>query len=86
MTTAPHEAERIDMSTVFRLLDDVRGIAEEMDGAKVDIQINNKSVMASKSRINKQLLYAAHLTDLARLEIMNQYHSFKGEDPPTIHA
>lgn len=77
-------AETLDMSAVLKLLDDARGIAEEMHGQKVNIEGANKEVMTRKSRINKQLLYGSHLTDLARAEFMNQYHRFKGEDPPFL--
>ncbi len=78
------EAERLDMTTLLALLDEVRTLAEQLDGAKVDIQINNKRVMATKSQTNKTLLYTAHLADLVKCEVMNQYYVFKGENPPTI--
>lgn len=79
------EVQTLDMTGVMKLLDDARGIAEEMHGQKVNIEgLNNKGVMSSKAHINKQLLYGAHLADLARAEMLNQYHTFKGENPPQI--
>lgn len=77
----------LDMTEVIKLLDDARGIAEELHGQRINVEgVNNKEVMRAKSRASNQLLYGAHLIDVARVAFTNQYHIFKGQNVPNITA
>jgi hypothetical protein len=79
----------MDMSRAMKLLDEARELCASVDGSR---RVNptdepNSKIRASKNaEISRTLLYGAHVADLARAEILNSYHSFKGEENvPTIN-
>lgn len=77
--------DALDMKHTLVLLEDVRAMLDDLDGASLNVEgDNNKARMRERSERSKQLLYAAHLADLVRADIMNQYHRFKGGNPPHI--
>ena len=78
---------RVDMRATLELLDEVTDYIQKLDGVTVNIETTkSKELNKAKSDISKQLLYAAHLADLARAAVLNEYHKFKGENPPSIQA
>lgn len=76
--------DRLDMTDTLALLDEVRALVHSLDGALVNVEVKSKSLNAAKAEISKKLLYASHVADMARVDIMSQYHRFKGEAPPII--
>jgi hypothetical protein len=75
----------IDTSKVLILLDQIEDHLSDLDGLNVrDMVSNNKQLNQRMAAVSRQLLMAAHLCDTAKLEVMNQYHRFKGEEPPMI--
>lgn len=77
--------DRLDMRQTLALLEEVRELVERLDNSPLNIEgSNNKEVMRRKAQASRQLLYAAHVADLTRAEILSQYHKFKGETPPLI--
>ena len=78
---------KLDMTETLKLIDELRDIVVDMDGQKINVEgSNNKELTRQKAIVSKNLLYAAHVADLARASVMTQYHVFKGEDPPRILA
>jgi hypothetical protein len=78
-------SETLNLKHTLILLDDARAMLEDLDGAPLNVDgDNNKDRMRANSKRSKDLLFAAHLADLVRADIMNQYHRFKGENPPRI--
>ena len=78
-------SDTLKMKNTLTLLDDARAMIEALDGAPMNIDgDNNKERMRRNSQRSRDLLFAAHLADLARADILNQYHRFKGENPPAI--
>lgn len=76
--------EILDMHDLLALLDELRERVVELDGSRVNIEVRSRQVNAEKAEINRKLLYVAHLFDAAKVEVMSQYHRFKGEDPPFL--
>lgn len=76
--------ETLDMRELLALLDELRQEVLNLDGSRVNIEVRSKAVNAEKAEINRKLLYLAHLFDVAKIEVMNHYHRFKGENPPFI--
>lgn len=75
----------LNMKNAITLLDDARAMLFELDGAPLNVDgDNNKNRMRKNAERSRDLLFAAHLCDLARAEVTNQYHLFKGENPPSI--
>lgn len=81
MNAAP---ETLDMRTLLELLEEVREEVESLDGSRVNIEVRSRTVNAEKAEINRKLLYVAHLFDVSKVEVMNHYHRFKGENPPYV--
>lgn len=80
----PHDS--LDMGELLDMIEDLREKVEKLDGSRANIEVSSKQVNSRKAQINRDLLYAAHLADLVRVDIMNHYHRFKGETPPYITA
>jgi hypothetical protein len=78
--------ETLDMHELLALLDEVREKVVDLDGVRVNIEVRSRQVNAEKADINRKLLYLAHLFDVGKVEVMNHYHRFKGENPPYISA
>lgn len=77
--------EKLDMSVVSKLLREVDDLVDALHGAPMNVDIdNNKERMRANAQRSRDLLYAAHLADLIRAEIISQYHRFKGQEPPTL--
>lgn len=75
----------VDMTDALELLDRCRAIVASLDGISPDEQTpNNKERMRLNAERSRNLLFAAHLADVARVEITNQYHRFKGESAPSV--
>jgi hypothetical protein len=77
---------KLNMKHTLALLDEVREILEDLDGEEYNWEnASAKRAMKDKASVNRSLLYASHIADLARADIMSQYHRFKGEaNPPQI--
>ena len=78
----------LNMDNALNLLTEVQGIVARLNGepainAEAD---NNKARMRASAQRSRDLLYAAHLADLCRAEILNEYHRFKGMNPPTVEV
>lgn len=80
----PHDS--LDMGELLDMIEDLREKVEKLDGSRANIEVSSKQVNSRKAQINRDLLYAAHLADLVRVDIMSHYHRFKGETPPYITA
>lgn len=78
--------DRIEMHDLLVILDELREKVVELDGSRVNIEVKNKQVNSEKAEINRRMLYAAHLADLVKIDLMSHYHRFKGEHPPWISA
>lgn len=77
----------LTMVNALQLLDEAKGAIEHLDGSPLNVgKSNDKNLTRDRAKRSRDLLYAAHLADAARLEILNQYHKFKGETPPTVQA
>ncbi len=76
---------QIDLSSAIVILEEALQLCKDADGRETDYQGNNKDRMRYSADTTRSLLYAAHVADLARAEIINTYHRFKGEDPPAIN-
>jgi hypothetical protein len=75
----------ISTDQVMTLLDQVEDKLKGLNGlTEKNVSTNDKDKASRKAEISRRLLFAAHLAKTAELEIMNQYHIFKGEDPPKI--
>lgn len=75
----------VHMAQAIELLEEAKAIAEQLDGVPPNQDaLNSKERMRVNAERSRLLLYAAHVADLARAEILNQYHGWKGETPPTI--
>jgi hypothetical protein len=86
MTDTTDDAPRVDMTNAENLLTEIRGMLDKLDGsygvnAEAD---NNKKRMRYSAMMSQNLLYSAHLADSLRLEVMNEYHRFKGHDAPRV--
>jgi hypothetical protein len=66
------------------LLDEAREILVELEGTRPNIEVSTKEINSAKAEAQRKLLYAAHLADAARLDIMSLYHRFKGQIPPRV--
>lgn len=78
-------SSNVDMTRAIELLGEATAIAEQLDGIAKDEQTpNNKERMNSNAQRSRLLMYGAHVADLARAEILNQFYVFRGEDPPKI--
>ena len=83
LTDAPNDS--LNMTCALTLLDQIGELVTGLNGAPLNIDgDNNKDRMRANAKRSKDLLYAAHLADLARAEILSQYHRFKGQSPPPI--
>lgn len=82
------DTERVDMAAAQQLLDELSDQLDRLNGADLDAHVpNNKELMRQKAQLRTDLQYAAHIADLIRVEIMSQYHRFKGtENVPTVDA
>lgn len=77
------------MTRALNLLEEARILCREVDGERrvnPSMEPNSKKRASENADISRSLLFAAHLADNARIEILNQYHQFKGEaSVPTVH-
>lgn len=80
-------SDTLDLSTTLKLMDEARELVAELDGQPLNVDAdNNKDRMRRNAERSRDLLYAAHVVDLARADVLNQYHRFKGAEPPQIVA
>lgn len=79
--------ETLDMSPVRSLLAELGELVDRLDGVSLNVEgENNKSRMRANAERSRELLYSAHLGDLLRVEMLSQYHRFKGQDPPHLEV
>lgn len=76
--------DRLNVQGTLALLDEVREIVQGLDKTRPNIEVSSKDVMREKAEVQRKLLYAAHMADCARIDIMSHYHRFKGQNPPRI--
>lgn len=75
----------LSMDAVRKLLEELGDMANELHDLPLNVEgVNNKDRMRINALRSRDLLYAAHLADMLRLEFLNQYHRFKGGHPPTV--
>lgn len=71
----------LDMSRVIKLLDRVDDDIDWLDGINLrDLLVKDQQLSARKAEVSRRLLWTAQLLDNARLEVLNQYHEFRGEE------
>ncbi len=80
------EIERIDMSGVLHLLEEIQDLLSAMDGMPLDVPTEDRDRVrrSQNARRGRELLWAAHLADCLRLDIESQYYRFKGFHPREI--
>lgn len=76
----------INTNEALKILEDAHALAEKLNGLDEANIEHDRQRSAVKAQISNQLLYLAHLCDVARVEAMNQYHVFKGKQPPSVTA
>ena len=75
----------VDMTAAKALLDKLTTYVDSLDGAEPQYEFgNNKERMRATSALSRDLLYAGHLADALRLEILNQYHHWRGQPAPRV--
>lgn len=71
----------IDMTNLISLLDQVDESVNHLDGLEMrDLLKHDKDLSKRKAEVSRRLLLLSHLLDNARIETLNQYHAFRGED------
>lgn len=69
----------VNMQQVNATLDELAGLIDQLDGIDPNQeQPNNKVKMATKAQQSADLLYAAHLAKRLEMQILDQYHAWKG--------
>lgn len=85
-----HQRDRsgsVDMTAVQTILKEISAMVTDLDGATFNVEgDNNKERMRASAERSRDLLYAAHLADMCRAELLSQYHRFKGKNPPLVDA
>ena len=77
----------ISTGKVMRLLDECYELAEQLNNLdEENIESWNKARSKAKAEVSQNLLYLAHLCDVARMEALNEYHKFKGRPVPEADA
>lgn len=70
---------KVNMQTVNDTIDELMALVETLDGIDPNQeQPNNKVKMATKAQQSADLLYAAHLAKRLEMQILDQYHAWKG--------
>ena len=72
--------DTIDMTDLLAILDELREHIVELDGCRVNIEVKSKPINAAKAEINRKLLYAAHMADLVKIDIMQSLPPIQGRD------
>jgi hypothetical protein len=81
---------RLTFTRAKRLVEEAEHLLAAHEGAGANRELDprskgrQRSARESSAQVNKDVLYAAHLLDAARLEVLNQYHQFRGQEPPTV--
>lgn len=87
LTSEDRQPRDVDMTQALAMLADLRLLLVEVDSTPAHYESgNNKEKMRRSADASRQLLYAGHMADLVRAEILNQYHRWRGQTPPEIHA
>lgn len=73
---------KIDLSNAVATADLAAGRMERITGKKAADPAQGRASSSENAVISKDLLFIAHLCRKAEIEVMDQYHAFKGE---TIH-
>lgn len=77
----------IDTSEALKILEDAHALAEDLnDLDEVNVNTKDRARAERRAKVSSDLLYLAHLCDAARIEVMNQYHGFRGKTPPAVEA
>lgn len=70
----------IDMRDVLHLLEEAVALCTQLDDQPLNVERpNNKDLQARNAQRSRDLQYAAHLVDSARVAVDRQYHRFKGD-------
>lgn len=78
-------ATTVDMTEPRRLLDELTGLIDALDGIEADVpggESNNRDKMRRKAQQSRELIYATHVADKLRLAVQDQYHVFRGMQSP----
>lgn len=75
------DKEVLDLSNVREVIAELERCLATLDGERVNVEGGTRAESREKAVVNRRLLYAAHLADLAGTAIMCHYHHFKGETP-----
>jgi hypothetical protein len=70
---------RIDLTDAVVLADKAAARMERITGKKAIDHEQGRTASAENAIISKDLLFIAHLCRKAEVEVMDQYHAFKGE-------
>lgn len=76
------DSKEIDMSEALRLLTEAVELCETLHGEPTNIEKpNDKALQSRNAKRSRELQYAAHVVDAARVAISTQFHRFKGDMP-----
>lgn len=85
--TEINTTEVVDMTAAIALLDELKEMAVKLDRAPLHpLDDSNRAKMRAAADRSRELLYAAHLADGVRFEILSQYHAYKGQQPPMLNV
>ncbi|MEO3852576.1 hypothetical protein ABGB09_33995 [Streptomyces sp. B8F3] len=70
---------KIDLDKVLETVDELRAELERLNDAEPDDGPARKA-RQQRAEVTRTLLYLAHLSDRARVEIMDVYHGYKKQD------
>lgn len=76
------DEQYIDMTEALRLLGEATKLTKSLDGQPLNRERpNDKSRQSRNAQRSRELQYAAHLVDAARVAVNAQFHRFKGDLP-----
>jgi hypothetical protein len=81
MALKSKDDQTLDFDGVIALMDRVRVVTDKHQGQSQNVEGgNNQERTRRNAEISRELLWAAHLLKAAELEMLSQYHVFKGQD------
>lgn len=72
------------MRAARSLVDKLSAEVDALHNRERNEESNNKEKMRANANTSRDLLFAAHLAEVLKVEILNEYHAFKGQDAPRI--
>lgn len=76
------ETEVVDLKGAREALLELVALVQELHGLRLPPPAQRKDRVAALAPVQRKLNYAAHLCDVARVEIMDAYHATRGMTPP----